>query len=164
MGVEKDLKITAVMRRLNRVIHRSGLTSRFVSLLYGEVEAGGNVAYTNAGHEPGLVIRGGGEVESMPSTGIVMGPLEEAEYGRRMLQLRPGDALVLYSDGVVERRSREDEEFGLHRLKRELLEGMEAGLDARALCDRILDGIRAFGGGSPLEDDVTILVVRRVSS
>ena len=165
MGVEKDLKITAVIRRLNHVIHRSGLTSRFVSLFYGEIESGGNLAYTNAGHEPGLVVRASGEFELMRSTGIVMGPLEQADYGRRMLQIEPGDSVVLYSDGVIERRDPEEEtEFGLDGLKDTLREARDQELDAREVCDLVLERLRAFGGLAPLEDDVTILVIRRLAT
>jgi len=163
--VEKDLKITAVVRRLNHVIHRSGLTSRFVSLLYGEIESGGNLAYTNAGHEPGLVVRASGEIELMHSTGIVMGPLEEAEYGRKMLQIDPGDAVVLYSDGVIERRDPGgNEEFGLDRFKDVLRDSLTRGFSAAEVCEFLLERLRAFGGLAPLADDVTILVIRRLAT
>jgi serine phosphatase RsbU (regulator of sigma subunit) len=165
MGVEKDFKITAVMRRLNHVIHRSGLTSRFVSLFYGEIESGGNLVYANAGHEPGLIIRASGGFESMQSTGIVMGPLEEAEYGRKMLQIEPGDTLVLYSDGVIERHDPAgEEEFGLDRLKEALRDSLARGFSAAEVCDFLLERLRAFGGLAPLEDDVTILVIRRLAT
>lgn len=162
MGVEKDLKITAVMRRLNRVIHRSGLTSRFVSLLYAELEHEGNLTWANAGHDPGLLLRADGSVDRLNSTGIVMGPLADVEYSRRMLNVEPGDTLVLYSDGVVERRGQEhDDEFGLDRLVAEVRDGVDAGLSSREIIERILERIRAFGGGAALADDVTLLVIRR---
>ena len=163
MGVEKDLKITAVMRRLNHVIHRSGLTSRFVSLLFAEIEAEGNLTWANAGHEPGLVLRADGSTDTLRSTGIVMGPLAEAEYGRLMLHLAPDDVLVLYSDGVVERRDPTDtEEFSVSRLEREVREGLGKGLSAAEVCERVLDRVRAFGGGAVLADDVTLLLIRRL--
>ena len=163
MGVEKDFKITAVMRRLNRVIHRSGLTSRFVSLLYAELEHGGNLTWANAGHDPGLLVRRDGSVESLGSTGIVMGPLADAEYGRHMLNVDPGDTLVLYSDGVVERRGQElDDEFGVDRLVEQIRQAAADGISARELCDQVLDRIREFGGSAPLADDVTLLVIRRL--
>lgn len=163
MGVEKDLKITAVMRRLNRVIHRSGLTSRFVSLLYAELEHGGNLTWANAGHDPGLLLRANGTVESMRSTGIVMGPLAEVEYTRQMLNVEPGDTIVLYSDGVVERRGQElDDEFGLERLTEEIRSGLHEDLTAEDICERVLDRIRDFGGSAPLADDVTLLIIRRL--
>jgi len=164
MAVERDLKITAVLRRLNRVIHRSGLTSRFVSLLYAELESDGNITWTNAGHDPGLILRADGSLDTMRSTGIVMGPLEDAEYGRHMLRIGPGDLIVLYSDGVVERLDEnEDEEFGLPRLEQEMRSSMAEGLDASQICARMLERLRAFGGHSPLADDVTLLVIRRLA-
>lgn len=163
MAVEKDLKITAVLRRLNHVIHRSGLTSRFVSLLYAELEAGGNLVWTNAGHDPALILRASGALDRMKSTGIVMGPLADAEYSRHMVQLEPGDVVVFYSDGVVERRDPvHDEEFGVPRLEQEVRLGINEGLDARSICERTLTGLRAFGGDAPLTDDVTLLIVRRL--
>jgi sigma-B regulation protein RsbU (phosphoserine phosphatase) len=165
MGVEKDLKITAVMRRLNHVIHQSGLTSRFVSLLFAELEPEGNLTWANAGHDPGLVIRANGSIDQMRSTGIVMGPLEEAEYGRRMLHVGEGDAVVFYSDGIIERRDvADEEEFGLERFQDELKQALEAGFDADQTCERILGKLREFGGGAPWADDVTLLVVRRISA
>lgn len=165
MGVEKDLKITAVMRRLNHVIHRSGLTSRFVSILFAELEAEGNLMWSNAGHDPGLIIRSDGSVDQMGSTGIVMGPLEDAEYGRRMLHVDEGDAVVFYSDGIIERRDGSDEEeFGLERFQNELKQALGDGLDASQTCESILEKLREFGAGAPWADDVTILVVRRVSA
>jgi sigma-B regulation protein RsbU (phosphoserine phosphatase) len=92
-----------------------------------------------------------------------MGPLLEAEYGRRMIQIEEGDALVLYSDGVVERRNvADDDEFGLERFKDELRGAIGNGLDAAQTCDHILDQLREFGGGAPWADDVTILVIRRL--
>jgi sigma-B regulation protein RsbU (phosphoserine phosphatase) len=163
MGVEKDLKITAVMRRLNHVIHRSGLTSRFVSLLFAELEAEGYLTWSNAGHEPGLLLREDGSLASLGSTGIVMGPLAEAEYGRRMVHLAPGDTLVLYSDGIVERVDPGgDEEFGLKRLEGDIRGALDRGSSAREICSNVLERLRDFGGGAPWADDVTLLVIRRV--
>lgn len=163
MGVEKDLKITAVVRRLNRVIHRSGLTSRFVSLLYGEVERAGNFVYVNAGHDPGLLLRRDGSVEELRSTGIVMGPLADADYRRQMVQVEPGETLVFYTDGIVERLDENgDEEFGITGL----LESVRRALEQRPLAevpDAVLADVLEFGGGAPWQDDVTLVLVRRRS-
>ena len=79
MGVERDLKITATIEKLNRVIHRSGLTSRFISLFFGELESNGNFAYVNAGHPPALVIDHGG-IRELSVGGIVLGPDPNAKY------------------------------------------------------------------------------------
>jgi len=123
----------------------------------------GNLTWANAGHDPGLLLRADGTVDRMRSTGIVMGPLAEVEYSRQMLNVEPGDTIVLYSDGVVERRGQEhDDEFGLERLTDEIRAGLAEGLSAAEICDRVLDRIREFGGGAPLADDVTLLIIRRL--
>ena len=162
MGVEKDLKVTSVLQRLNRVIHRSGLTSRFVSLFYGELEASGNFVYVNAGHDPLLLLRRDGRTEQLRSTGIVMGPLAEAKYRRELVHLGPGDVLLMYTDGVVERTDPGgDEEFGLDRLEETTRRALASGRSLAELPDSILAELRAFGGGIPWADDVTLVLVRR---
>jgi len=55
MGIERELKIAHVFTKLNQVIHRSRLSSRFVSVFYGELEADGNLVYVNAGHQPPIL-------------------------------------------------------------------------------------------------------------
>src|SRR5437899_220434 len=60
MGVERDLKLQRVVERLNRVIHQSGLTSRFISMFFGELERNGNLSYINAGHPPPLLLDASG--------------------------------------------------------------------------------------------------------
>ena len=61
MGIERELKVAPVLTKLNRVIHRSRLSSRFVSVFYGELEASGNLIYVNAGHQPPLLFSRGRE-------------------------------------------------------------------------------------------------------
>jgi phosphoserine phosphatase RsbU/P len=162
MGVEKDLKITSVVRRLNRVIHRSGLTSRFVSLFYGEIERSGNFVYVNAGHDPGLVLRTDGTTEELGSTGIVMGPLAEAQYRRDMVRLWPGDLVLLYTDGITERLQPETgEEFGPARLEATVRLALASGRAVAELPDLVLDQLFVWGGRLPWADDVTLVVAQR---
>ena len=161
MGVQKDLKVTAVVRKLNRVIHHSGLTSRFVSLFYGELEQSGNFVYVNAGHNPGLLLRADGGREELHSTGIVLGPVEDAAYRRDLVFMQPNDILVLYTDGVVERLG-VDGEYGLERLESFVREGMAHGLPLADQVGRLLDNTFEFGGSRPWNDDATVVMVRRL--
>ena len=85
MGIEKELKVAHVFEKLNRVIHRSRLSSRFVSVFYGELEADGNLVYVNAGHQPPLVF------ERRAS---------EPGVSRYRLSL-PGNRLPLVANGTV---------------------------------------------------------------
>ncbi len=160
MAVERDLKITAVTRRLNRVIHRSGLTSRFVSLIYGELERNGNFVYVNAGHEPAVLLKANGASELLGSTGIVMGPVPDATYRRDMVVMSPGDVILLYTDGVVE-RTRDDVEYGLAALEASAREVLASDLPFAQMPQRLLDATFEYGRSRPWSDDATVVMIRR---
>jgi serine phosphatase RsbU (regulator of sigma subunit) len=162
MGVQRDLKITSVARKLNRVIHQSGLTSRFVSVFYGEVERNGNFVFINAGHEPGLVLRSDGSRLELRSTGIVMGPVGDADFRREMVTLGTGDLLLLYTDGVVERTG-PGGEYGLPRLEAHARELMQSGTPFSEFPQALLDRPYRFGRDLPWVDDATVVVLRRGS-
>ena len=99
MAVERDFKIVRTVERLNRIIHESRLTTRFVSLFYGEIEDDGNLMYVNAGHPHPLHFHGP-SVTPLVQTGVVLGPTANATYSRGYRRLEPGDSLLLYTDGM----------------------------------------------------------------
>jgi len=166
MGVMKDQKIPATIRRLNQVIHMSGLSSRFISLFYAEVDETGNLFYVNCGHCPPLLFRQTGEILELPSSGPVLGPLPNASFRRSHATLAPGDYLVLFTDGVIERIRPSGEpddmqEFGRDQLITVCQEHL--GRSARAMMSAIVKSVREYGQNTPWEDDATILVVRRLT-
>src|SRR5262245_12557151 len=116
MGMEENLKIITAIERLNRVINRSSLSSRFVSLFYGEAESNGNFIYCNAGHPPALHLRDGSFTE-LKLGGAVLGPNPTARYERGFVTLQPGDHVIMYTDGVTEAMDSAEREYGLSRLK-----------------------------------------------
>ncbi len=165
MGQAHNEKIRSLIQRLNSVIHNTTLSSRFISLFYAELEDTGNLTYVNAGHCPPLLVSPAGEVFELQISGPVLGPLKDATYRRRSCTVRPGEVLVLFTDGVIERRAREDAddaipvEFGREKLI-EILLAYRARSAAEILA-RVTDAVREFGDGAPLHDDVTLLVVKR---
>lgn len=121
--------------------------------------ATGRLTWTNAGHNPSLLIRAGDDSEWLKSNGVPLGLLPGAKYRQGELTMEPGDTLVVYTDGITEALNPEDEEFGEARLLeaarrcRELpLREMAAGIE------RELD---AFTRGVPYHDDRTLVIVRR---
>jgi sigma-B regulation protein RsbU (phosphoserine phosphatase) len=106
MGLARDFKIVRTVERMNRIIHRSTLTSRFVSMFYGELELNGVFIYVNAGHPPPFHLAADGTVTQLEAGGPVLGPLAEASYERGFVVMKPGDMLVFYTDGIVETRGR----------------------------------------------------------
>ncbi|HSD30090.1 MAG TPA: PP2C family protein-serine/threonine phosphatase [Vicinamibacteria bacterium] len=164
MGIEKELKVAHVFEKLNRVIHRSRLSSRFVSVFYGELETDGNFVYVNAGHQPPILFfrfpKPGqpGELE-LTTGGTVIGPLPEARFRRGFARIQPGEVLLMLTDGIIERRDKVGEFFGLDRV-RAIVREMQAQ-PAQAILDRLFEAAFAWSEGRPWEDDATIVVLKR---
>jgi sigma-B regulation protein RsbU (phosphoserine phosphatase) len=156
-GSGPRFKIVRTIEQLNRIIHQSRMTTKFVSLFYGELEEEGNFIYVNAGHPPPLHFHARG-ITSLKQTGMVLGPSGSATYSRGFLSLEEGDALLPYTDGMVEATDGK-REFGEERLKKAFLSMREKPSSeiARALIDRV----REFTRDRPAEDDRTTVVVRR---
>jgi len=163
MGLSRDYKIVRTIERLNEIIHLSTLTSRFVSMVYGELESSGNFVYVNCGHPPPFRVAADGSEKMLERGGIVLGPIPDATYERGFVKIRPGDLLVLYTDGIVEAMGREEggppEEFGLRRL-------IDAARDhqhesAGGVVQAIFDRLETFCAGEAPEDDRTLVVVKR---
>jgi len=166
MGLARDFKIIRTVERLNGIIHQSTLTSRFVSLFYGELELDGTFIYVNAGHPPPFHVKADGTAVPLQEGGAVLGPLAEATYDRGFLHLEPGEAMVFYTDGIVEARGRGAaggiEDYGVERLL-ELVRRRQ-GRSADELVEAIRADVGAFRLSSTPEDDQTVVVVRRRAS
>jgi Stage II sporulation protein E (SpoIIE) len=161
MGLEKQLRIEYVFGKLNRVIHRSNVSSQYICVFYGELESNGSLHYVNAGHQPPLLFRKD-RVSELKAGGTVIGPLRGASFRRGFTHLDPGDVLVLFTDGIVERRSAEGEFFGEERLRQLVRANQRAS--APELLQQLLDAAQSFGRSRHWEDDVTMIVIRRAGA
>jgi sigma-B regulation protein RsbU (phosphoserine phosphatase) len=167
MGIEKELKVAYVFEKLNRVIHRSRLSSRFVSVFYGELERDGNLVYVNAGHQPPILFfretqPGKPSEMELSIGGTVIGPLPEARFRRGFARVHPGEVLLMLTDGILERRDKAGEFFGLDPV-RAIVREMQSQ-PAPAILDRLFAAALAWGEGRPWEDDATIVVVKRAEA
>ena len=112
----------------------------------------------NAGHPRAVLVRCGGPTARLERGGFLLGVFGEPQLEDEVVQLKPGDSVVLFSDGVSEARNASGEEFGEARV-------LAAAATARDLCperalEALLDEVWRFKGGTPPEDDVTVLVLR----
>lgn len=162
MGLSRDYKIVRTLQRLNRIIHAGTLTSRFVSMFYGELERNGVLIYVNAGHPPPFHLAADGSVTHLKYGGPVLGPLPDATYDRGYVQMRPGDMLVFYTDGVTEtgRAATSPEEQVEYRIDR-LIETARAGQGKTAsrVVEAIFASLEEWSGGATPRDDRTVIVV-----
>ncbi len=160
MGLTRDFKVSRTIERLNAIINRSKLASKFVSLFVAELETNGNLIYTNAGHLAPFIVHQNGRIEHLRVGGAVLGPFPDATYLRGFAQLGPGDTLVLYTDGITEcHHHHSGEEFGLPRLQS--LVRRHATLSALEICQTIFHAVSSFAGTSSPVDDQTVVIVRR---
>ncbi|MCU1348932.1 MAG: hypothetical protein JWO56_1962 [Acidobacteria bacterium] len=158
MATDRDFKIIRTMEKLNHIIHRSRLTTKFVSLFYGELEIGGILIYVNAGHNYPFVLKANGHYDLLKNGGPVLGPTPEATYTRGFAKLDPGDLLCMYTDGIVEAHDDSDREFGLERLQRLVKQNRQR--PASEIGQEVLAKVAKWGREG--EDDRTIVIVKAI--
>jgi len=161
MGLGRDFKIVRTVERLNRIIHESTLTSRFVSMFYGELESQGTFIYVNAGHPPPYHLPADGDPRPLEEGGTVLGPVADATYERGFVNLRPGDLLVLYTDGISETRGRGGDgwnEYGVESMLK--VAAAHRHEPAEKIVEAVGKDVRRFSRGAPADDDRTLVVVR----
>ncbi|HEX7077910.1 MAG TPA: SpoIIE family protein phosphatase [Candidatus Eisenbacteria bacterium] len=145
---------------VNRFLHRSVESGRFVTAFLAIVDGkDGKIVYCNAGHNAPLLVAPDGVVVPLDQGGLLLGMLEDASYDRGEAVLEAGATLALYTDGVVEARSRDGAMWGEERLA-EHLRRTAAEPCARAAED-LADAVRAFEGDQGPSDDLTLLLARR---
>jgi len=126
-------------------------------MAYLTADPGGRVACSSAGHPRPRLVRPDGAVEELRCGGIALGVADDQSYDVVEVDLAPGEAVVVYTDGLVEAR-RGGELYGIERLDRAL--AAAAGLGAQEIADALVAECRAFSGGE-LADDCAIVVIRR---
>lgn len=156
--IQVGLPLQEIVARQNRLLLETNLPSHYATLVCGRGEESGRLEICNAGHCAPLVARRGG-VEALGTTGYPIGMVGDRSYSVMIEHLGPGDSLLLYTDGVIEAHNGGDEEFGQARLAEVL--GRNRDLAPRALADACLGELRAFLGGAPRHDDLSLMVIRR---
>ncbi|MCM2270795.1 MAG: SpoIIE family protein phosphatase [Thermoanaerobaculia bacterium] len=158
--IEAGLPVEELCRRVSKLLFQRTPAAKYATSFVATVElASGHLRYTNAGHNPALLVRESGAIEQLSSTGVPLGMLPEAPFTARELDLAPGDLLVVYTDGIVEAFDASDEEFGLERLEAVCREHRAVPLsDLSNTIDRALE---QFVRGVPYPDDRTLVLLRR---
>ncbi len=148
-----------LLNRINTdIVGRVG-EGRFITFVYFLLDTqNSNLIYSNAGHNPPYLVRGG-EVKELEVSGIPLGIFAETRYGDSEEPLSPGDVVVLYSDGITECMNNEENEFGEDRLKEVLAANSDRS--AHDISEAIVRAADDFREEAPSSDDITLVVLKR---
>lgn len=158
--IQTDYPIRQMMGNLNLYIAENSPENKFLTLFYAELDRlTGDLFYANAGHNPPIVARATGQVERLDATGLPIGIMHDATYEEACVRLWPGDALVVFSDGITESVNTFGEEFGDDRL----IDVVRRNLSHSAgkIRDRIDEALSRFVGSASAVDDMTLLILKR---
>jgi len=147
------------LSRANQVLHASSDSDKFATFFYAQVDAAARrLEYSNAGHNPPVLFSDGEEPRLLEAGGPVLGILPGLPYEEASVDLKPGDLLLIYSDGFSEAMNLRLEEYGEERLH--ALAGSLREEPAETVIDRIIADVADFTGEAQQSDDMTIVVVR----
>jgi sigma-B regulation protein RsbU (phosphoserine phosphatase) len=155
----------AGITRANRLICQESENGLFVTLFYGLLNPQtGQIVYVNAGHNPPILVTSPREGRScqvawLPGTGMPLGVEEDNLYTQNVVQLKSGDFIVLYTDGITEAIDADKNQFGMERLQQVLLDNQ--GLTSDEIVVALEKAIDQFTGDLAPFDDITVLIARR---
>jgi len=150
------------MQRTNRQLSEYIGSDKFVTLFFGVLDTSTHqLRFSNAGHEQPFVLSGNTPVQRLDAGGIPLGMVEEFAYAEDMVQLGPGDMVVVSSDGISEAMNAQGEQFGEERLGEVLKRHQTAS--ASVLLQHVITAVQDYVGSAPPSDDITMVVVKRAS-
>ncbi|MBD3236003.1 MAG: SpoIIE family protein phosphatase [Candidatus Eisenbacteria bacterium] len=185
--------VAEVVKRMNDLLARSTDPHMFATFFYGVLDPrAATFTSVNAGHNPPVVLRAGGKIETLHAGGLVLGMLPNQNYRQEAIELAPGDLAVLYTDGITEATapppspqraasgtpagtdagSAADAEASAEEdpdlmFGEERLHGLIARLGHRSASEikqAILEAVSEHAAGTPQADDITLVVIKRVAA
>jgi phosphoserine phosphatase RsbU/P len=161
LQIDEASTISDLVLRIDRHLQRFSATRKFLTMFFGLLEPdSGLLRYVSAGHNPALLLRAGGLIERVESTGVPIGMFPDATWREETVTLDHGELIAVYTDGLTEAGNEREEEFGMERLSARIAASGPGPV--RELCDAVLADVADFASGMPQYDDQTLLIVRRV--
>jgi sigma-B regulation protein RsbU (phosphoserine phosphatase) len=157
--ISLGLPLSQLMERASRVFCESTLPTHYATLVCGRASSSGEIEVCNAGHPPPLVIRANG-IMRLDADGLPIGMFCSESFSSHIVQLEPGETLLLYTDGLLETQNSDGVEYGIDRLI--ALAASGAKLEPKAIVDACVGNLASFRGTATTTDDLTIMAVRRL--
>jgi sigma-B regulation protein RsbU (phosphoserine phosphatase) len=153
------LSTARMVSELNQQLHATSAPEKFATFFFALYDEDSRiVTYTNAGHMPPILIRDGSST-LLDINGTVVGAFPFSQYDESKIELRSGDLLVCYTDGITEPENEYGEMFGEERLIE--LVSKHADRDDRQIIETVMESVRQWTGAPELSDDMTVLLVRK---
>ena len=150
-----------LLRTFNNVVCQVTSGSRFISLFYGKLcPQSSSLEYTNAGHNPPLLVRADTDPQPLDKGGPVLGVLPGSNYETEKITLRPGDVLVLYTDGAVEAENPAREQYSAERLSKTV--SLHLQQNPSELIETIYTSVIDFRKMTSLADDLTLVLLKKL--
>ncbi|KRB82263.1 stage II sporulation protein E [Sphingomonas sp. Root710] len=151
----------ALMARVNAELVRDNVANLFVTAFCGVIDLrDGSIEYSDAGHEAPFLLRADGSVSRLAKPeGMALGIFDDIEFAKATVRLAPGDALVLFTDGVSEATRADEELFAVERIEAALA-GLAKAPSAAGIATDLAERVNIFVGDAPQFDDIAILVVQ----
>lgn len=151
------------VKNLNRLVFESTAPGTFITFFHGELcPRTGEVTYINCGHNPPLHVDRQGRMTRLEKGGLILGALEDSDYEEGSMTVRPGEMLVLFTDGVTEAQGKKRQQYEEKRLLAVL--ARSRGLSAQRVLDTVMADVDRFCSGMPQADDITLMVLRRTKT
>jgi sigma-B regulation protein RsbU (phosphoserine phosphatase) len=155
------LSVSECIGRSNKLLFQSTDTQKFATLFYGIInQEHMDLTYTNAGHDPPIMISSERKIIQLETGGTVLGFMEDYEYQEETVPFQMGDVLVINSDGVTDAQNGKDEEFGHNRLEEVIKSAKDKS--AKEINTSVLEAVKSFTGDVPQTDDITLVVIKRI--
>jgi serine phosphatase RsbU (regulator of sigma subunit) len=164
--VDEELPLPVLVQRLNLQVTRHAPPSRFITLFLAQFNpATGRLLFVNAGQTPPLLRRQNGTIERLMSGGVALGMFGGSTYDAGEVQMHPGDALLMYSDGLTEAESPDGQVFDEEGLERTLAlyAGAYQKSAAAELGRAVFEAVERHRRDKRLADDLTVLVLSRLA-
>lgn len=151
-----------VLNHANNQLYHSTNIEKFVTLFLGFLDTDAHtLQYSSGGHEFPFLVHADKRLERLKTGGIPIGVIENYTYEEETIPFRPGDKLVVYSDGIVDSRNKDGDSFGEDRVQQLIVKG--ANNSGQQLMDYIFDSSLAYNDKPQLFDDMTMIVLSRNS-
>ena len=154
-----DFDLTNLAEKVNQIFHRDSLRNIFASLLFIELSStNGKVKFINAGHLPPVILNSNGFKE-MPKGDTALGILKDMKYSENILDFVSGDALISYTDGIIEARNEKGFFYGNERFF--ALLPLLKNKSAEEIGNSILSDVDKFSGRASANDDLSMIIIKR---